>query len=109
MKDWKKEEKRGDKKGRWQDGWSSDPQIYLSVESVAWAAVVVMTGDWALVADTVATTAGGMVLEVVTGGRDYQEKRKKILHLKSEIKYAKHYKYNVNPGPLISVFISKWK
>lgn len=32
--------------------------------------VVVITGDWALVADTVATTAGGMVLEVVTGGRD---------------------------------------
>lgn len=28
-------------------------------------------------AETVATTAGGMVLEVVTGGRDYQEKRKK--------------------------------
>ena len=47
------------------------------MESVAWAAVVVMTGDCALVADTVATTAGGMVLEVVTGGRDYQEKRKK--------------------------------
>lgn len=58
--------------------WSSDLQIYLSAESVAWAAVVVMTGDWALVADTVATTAGGMVLEVVTGGRDYPEKR--ILH-----------------------------
>lgn len=29
-------------------------------------------------AETVATTAGGMVLEVVTGGRDYQEKRKNI-------------------------------
>lgn len=30
-----------------------------------------MTGDWALVAETVATTVGGMVLEVVTGGRDW--------------------------------------
>lgn len=73
MKEGKEEMRREDG----QTGWSSDPQTYLSVESVAWAAVVVMTGDCALVADTVATTAGGMVLEVVTGGRDYQEKRKK--------------------------------
>lgn len=43
----------------------------LSAESAAWAAVVVMTGDCALVADTVATTAGGIVLEVLTGGRDW--------------------------------------
>lgn len=29
-------------------------------------------------AETVATTAGGIVLEVVTGGRDYLEKKKSI-------------------------------
>lgn len=40
-----------------------------------------MTGDCALVAETVATTAGGIVLEVVTGGRDYRGE-KKIVHLK---------------------------
>jgi hypothetical protein len=40
-----------------------------------------MTGDCALVAETVATTAGGIVLEVVTGGRDYRGENK-IVHLK---------------------------
>lgn len=43
----------------------------LSAESAECAAVVVMTGDCALVAETVATTAGGIVLEVLTGGRDW--------------------------------------
>lgn len=52
-------------------------RFYLSVDSVACAAVVVITGDWALVAETVATTAGGIVLEVVTGGRDYLKKTEK--------------------------------
>lgn len=46
-------------------------RFYLRLDSVACAAVVVITGDWALVAETVATTAGGIVLEVVTGGRDW--------------------------------------
>lgn len=71
MKGWRKERKKVKK-----EGLIFKPQIYLSAESVACAAVVVMTGDWALVAETVATTAGGMVLEVVTGGRDYREEKK---------------------------------
>lgn len=37
-------------------------------------------------AETVATTAGGMVLEVVTGGRDYQENRTNKFHLKQKAK-----------------------
>lgn len=49
---------------------------YLRVDSVACVVVVVITGDWALVAETVATTAGGIVLEVVTAGRDYVGKKK---------------------------------
>lgn len=41
-------------------------------------------------AETVATTAGGMVLEVVTGGRDYQGREKNIsLKTKTKIKYSK--------------------
>ena len=33
-------------------------------------------------------------------GETTKRREKKILHLKSEIKYARHYKYNVKPGPL---------
>lgn len=35
------------------------------------AVAVVITGDWALVAETVATTVGGTAVEVVTAGRDW--------------------------------------
>lgn len=50
------------------------PSNYLCATSVPWAVAAGMTGDWARVADTVATTAEGIAVEVVGGGRDCQKK-----------------------------------
>lgn len=49
---------------------SKDNEPYPCAMSPEWAATVVITGDWGLVADTGATTVGSTAVEVVTMGRD---------------------------------------
>lgn len=57
----------------------------MSVELVAWVVVVVMIGDCVLVVEIVVIIVGGIVLEVVIGGRDYRGENK-IVYLKRKVR-----------------------